>query len=123
MRDETIFRDSEATAESPVRQTLADIGYAAARTGIDPRRCRVQIAFNNQARDAGQGAEQEDGELGAGDQGPDVRLCLGRDAGSDAAVDRSRPRTDAPIGRAAPLRRLPMAARELLTQTTIGGGR
>ena len=68
-RDEVTFRDIEAAAESIVRQTLADIGYTDAATGIDPRRCRVQVAFNQQAREIGQGVDREDGELGAGDQG------------------------------------------------------
>ena len=36
-RDESIFRDIESAAESLVRQTLADIGYTDAATGIDPR--------------------------------------------------------------------------------------
>jgi S-adenosylmethionine synthetase len=35
-RNEAIFRDIEAAAESLVRQTLADIGYTDAATGIDP---------------------------------------------------------------------------------------
>jgi S-adenosylmethionine synthetase len=52
-----------------VRQTLADIGYTEAATGIDPRRCRVQVEFNHQAREIGQGVDRDDGELGAGDQG------------------------------------------------------
>jgi len=68
-RDESIFRDMESAAESIVRQTLADIGYTDSRTGIDPRRCRVQVAFNHQAREIGQGVDRADGELGAGDQG------------------------------------------------------
>ena len=67
--NEAIFRDIEAAAESIVRQTLADIGYTEAATGIDPRRCCVQVAFNHQAREIGQGVDREDGELGAGDQG------------------------------------------------------
>lgn len=54
-RDEAIFRDIEGAAESIVRQTLTDIGYADGPTGIDPRRCRVQVAFNHQAREIGQG--------------------------------------------------------------------
>jgi S-adenosylmethionine synthetase len=68
-RDEGIFHDIEAAAESIVRQTLSDIGYTDATTGIDPRRCRVQVVFNHQAREIGQGVDREDGELGAGDQG------------------------------------------------------
>ena len=68
-RDEMIFRDIEAAAESLVRQTLADIGYTEAAAGIDPQRCRVQVAFNHQAREINQGVDREDGALGAGDQG------------------------------------------------------
>jgi len=68
-RDDAIFRDIESAAESIVRQTLADIGYTDAATGIDPRRCRVQVAFNHQAREIGRGVDREGGELGAGDQG------------------------------------------------------
>ena len=68
-RDAAVFRDMEAAAESLVRRTLADIGYTDAFTGIDPRRCRVEIAFNHQAREINQGVDRDDGELGAGDQG------------------------------------------------------
>ena len=68
-RDEAIFRDIESAAESLVRQTLADIGYTDAATGVDPRRSRVQVAFNHQAREIEQGVDREDGELGAGDHG------------------------------------------------------
>ncbi|MDO9597017.1 MAG: methionine adenosyltransferase [Azoarcus sp.] len=68
-RDEGIFRDIEAAAESIVRRTLADIGYTDAATGIDPRRCQVKIAFNHQSSEIGQGVDRADGEIGAGDQG------------------------------------------------------
>ncbi|MDT3668949.1 MAG: methionine adenosyltransferase [Aromatoleum sp.] len=68
-RDEVIFRDIEAAAESIVRQTLTEIGYSDAATGIDPRRCEIKIAFNHQSREIGRGVDRDDGELGAGDQG------------------------------------------------------
>ena len=68
-QDEAIFRDIEAAAESIVRQTLAEIGYSDAATGIDPRRCEVRIAFNHQSREIAQGVDRADGEIGAGDQG------------------------------------------------------
>jgi len=68
-RDEAVFRDLEAAAEGLVRQTLGDIGYRDAFTGIDPRRCRVEIAFNHQAPEIGRGVDRADGEMGAGDQG------------------------------------------------------
>ncbi len=68
-RDEVIFRDIEAAAESIVRKTLSDIGYTDAATGIDPRRCEIRIAFNHQSSEIGQGVDRADGEFGAGDQG------------------------------------------------------
>lgn len=68
-RDEAVFRDLEAATESLVRQTLTEIGYTDAATGIDPRRCRILVQFNHQAREIGQGVDRPDGELGAGDQG------------------------------------------------------
>jgi S-adenosylmethionine synthetase len=68
-RDAAIFRDIEAAAEGIVRETLADIGYTDALTGIDPQRCRVEIAFNHQSTEIHQGVDRGDGEFGAGDQG------------------------------------------------------
>ena len=68
-RDERVFRDIEAAAESIVRKTLAEIGYDDAATGIDPRRCEIKIAFNHQSSEIGQGVDRADGEIGAGDQG------------------------------------------------------
>jgi len=68
-RDDAVFRDIEAAAESLVRQALSDIGYTDAATGIDPRRCRVQVVFNHQAQEIGQEVDRQDGEMGAGDQG------------------------------------------------------
>ena len=68
-RDEAVFRDIEAVAESIVRKTLSDIGYTDAATGIDPRRSEIRIAFNRQSSEIGQGVDRADGELGAGDQG------------------------------------------------------
>ena len=67
--DEGIFRDLEPAAESIVRQTLREIGYSDAATGVDPRRCKIKIAFNHQSREIGQGVDRDDGEGGAGDQG------------------------------------------------------
>ena len=46
-RDEAIFRDIEAAAESLVRHKLSEIGYTEARTGIGPRCSRGQVAFNH----------------------------------------------------------------------------
>jgi S-adenosylmethionine synthetase len=68
-RDDAVFREVEAGAERLVRQMLAGIGYRDAFTGIDPWRCRVEIAFNRQAAEISQGVDRADGELGAGDQG------------------------------------------------------
>ena len=68
-RDEGVFREIEAAAESIVRRTLAEIGFTDAATGIDPRRCEIKIAFNHQSSEIGQGVDRADGEIGAGDQG------------------------------------------------------
>lgn len=63
------FSQVESQAEAIVRETLARIGYTDAETGIDPSACEVNIAFNHQALEIGQGVDRADGEIGAGDQG------------------------------------------------------
>jgi S-adenosylmethionine synthetase len=63
------FHAVRSAAESYVRQVLWDTGYRNSETGIDPKRCEVQIRFNGQSQDIGQGVDRSDGILGAGDQG------------------------------------------------------
>jgi S-adenosylmethionine synthetase len=56
-------------AEDIVRQVIRDIGYSSKEDGIDPDKCEIKIAFNRQSVHINQGVDQEDGEIGAGDQG------------------------------------------------------
>jgi len=63
------FEAVRSKAESLVREVLWDTGYRDSETGIDPKRCEVQIRFNNQSQDINQGVDRSDGILGAGDQG------------------------------------------------------
>ncbi len=68
-RETSTFDEVEAQAESLVRRVLRETGYSDAATGIDPSRCTVEVRFNGQSIDINQGVDQEDGEIGAGDQG------------------------------------------------------
>jgi S-adenosylmethionine synthetase len=67
--DPSVFQAVQNEAERIVRQTLRDIGYTCRDDGIDPVRCTVKIAFNNQSAHISQGVDQADGTIGAGDQG------------------------------------------------------
>lgn len=67
--DSRVFLEVQQFAEQIVRQTLRDIGYRDAATGIDPEKCEVQIRFNHQSAHINQGVEREGGIIGAGDQG------------------------------------------------------
>jgi S-adenosylmethionine synthetase len=56
------------TAEGMVREAIRSVGYGSSNYDIDPDTCRVELAFNSQAREistAVDGGQQ----LGAGDQG------------------------------------------------------
>jgi S-adenosylmethionine synthetase len=63
------FEAVRSKTESYVREVLWDTGYRDSETGIDPKRCEVQIRFNGQSQDINQGVDRADGILGAGDQG------------------------------------------------------
>ncbi|HBV20467.1 MAG TPA: methionine adenosyltransferase [Nitrosomonas sp.] len=67
--DPSVFQAVQNEAERIVRQTLRDIGYTCRDDGIDPVRCTVKIAFNNQSAHISQGVDQADGTIGASDQG------------------------------------------------------
>ena len=68
-RDVDVFREVREGAIAIVSRVLRETGYADADTGIDPARCQVQIHFNRQSDDIGQGVDRADGVIGAGDQG------------------------------------------------------
>ncbi|ESQ73723.1 hypothetical protein ABAC402_17815 [Asticcacaulis sp. AC402] len=63
------FQAVHALADGLIRQVIRETGYNDETTGIDPERCEVQIRFNLQSPDISQGVDQQDGTLGAGDQG------------------------------------------------------
>lgn len=65
----TDFKSVESRAESIVRDLLRKVGYSSIDDGIDPENCQVQISFNHQSPNINQGVDQEDGVIGAGDQG------------------------------------------------------
>ena len=68
-REIGVFEEVRSKVESFVREVLWDTGYRDSETGIDPKRCEVQIRFNGQSQDINQGVDRSDGILGAGDQG------------------------------------------------------
>jgi S-adenosylmethionine synthetase len=68
-REIGVFETVRSNAESLIREVLWDTGYRDSGTGIDPKRCEVQIRFNGQSQDINQGVDRSDGVLGAGDQG------------------------------------------------------
>lgn len=63
------FDAVRSKAETYVREVLWDTGYRDSDTGIDPKRCEVQIRFNDQSKDINQGVDRPDDIIGAGDQG------------------------------------------------------
>ena len=68
-RESATFETVRSNAETYVREVLWETGYRDSETGIDPKRCEVQIRFNGQSQDINQGVDRQDGILGAGDQG------------------------------------------------------
>ena len=68
-RDPDHFHAVRRRAESIARQVIRDTGYTDAETGVDPDACEVQVRFNHQSADINRGVDQEDGAIGAGDQG------------------------------------------------------
>ncbi|MFC1925748.1 methionine adenosyltransferase [Chloroflexota bacterium] len=55
--------------EGIVRKTIRGIGYTNQADGIDPDACKVTISISKQSENISQGVSQENGEVGAGDQG------------------------------------------------------
>ena len=68
-RDRDVFNDVRTRADLIVRKVIQDTGYSDAATGISPADCEVQVRFNHQSTDIARGVDQEDGSIGAGDQG------------------------------------------------------
>ncbi len=63
------FEAVRGQTEALARQVLRQAGYTEAESGIDPDTCEVQVRFNRQSADIGQGVDRDDGAIGAGDQG------------------------------------------------------
>ncbi len=81
------------------RDTIKRIGYDNTDYGIDYKGCAVLVAYDKQSNDIAQGVDHASDDhlnTGAGDQGPDVRLRLRRNARADARAHLLR----APPGRA-----------------------
>jgi len=64
-----IFAQVQSEADLIARSVLHDAGYRDAETGINPQTCQVLVKFNHQSPDINQGVEQDQGVIGAGDQG------------------------------------------------------
>ena len=68
-----IAGELKTTAYAPMqeiaRQVVREIGYTDATYGFDYRSCAVLNGIGEQSPDINQGVDQEDGEIGAGDQG------------------------------------------------------
>lgn len=72
--DQTVIVGGEISTKAKVdyeakaRWLLDRVGYKSAKTGIDPKKCKVQVMINQQSNDIAIGVNKGD-ELGAGDQG------------------------------------------------------
>lgn len=55
--------------EELVRKVICDIGYTDAAMGFDGQSCSVLNAIGKQSPDIAQGVDQDNGDIGAGDQG------------------------------------------------------
>jgi len=68
-----IAGELKTTAYAPMqeiaREVIRDIGYTDAKFGFDYRSAGVLNGIGEQSPDINQGVDQEDGEIGAGDQG------------------------------------------------------
>ncbi len=68
-----IAGELKTTAYAPMqeiaREVIRDIGYTDAKFGFDYRHAGVLNGIGEQSPDINQGVDQEDGEIGAGDQG------------------------------------------------------
>ncbi|MEA1916351.1 MAG: methionine adenosyltransferase [Campylobacterota bacterium] len=68
-----IAGELKTTAYAPMqeiaREVIRDIGYTDAKYGFDHRSAAVLNGIGEQSPDINQGVDQEDGEIGAGDQG------------------------------------------------------
>ena len=58
-----------APMQEIAREVIRDIGYTDAKFGFDYRHAGVLNGIGEQSPDINQGVDQEDGEIGAGDQG------------------------------------------------------
>ncbi|NOS75517.1 MAG: methionine adenosyltransferase [Methyloglobulus sp.] len=67
--DPAVFETVRANAEGIMRQVIRDIGYTSKEDGIDPDKCEIKIAFNQQSAHINQGVDLGYGKVGAGDQG------------------------------------------------------
>ncbi len=67
--DPAVFETVRSNAEGIVRQVIRDIGYTSKEDGIDPDKCEIRIAFNQQSAHINQGVDLANGGIGAGDQG------------------------------------------------------
>lgn len=68
-RDPAHFEQIRASADGIVRKTLKLAGYGNSSFDIDPDACEVEVRFNLQSSQIATSVDQDDGAIGAGDQG------------------------------------------------------
>ncbi|MCP3877670.1 MAG: methionine adenosyltransferase [Sulfitobacter sp.] len=64
-----LFKSLQAEIPELVRGVIRETGYDGTFPGIDPDICEIRLQLNTQSDDIHQGVEQEEGVIGAGDQG------------------------------------------------------
>jgi len=64
-----LFEKVQANIPELIRSEIRNTGYDGTFPGIDPDSCEIRLQLNVQSADIHQGVEQEEGVIGAGDQG------------------------------------------------------
>jgi S-adenosylmethionine synthetase len=64
-----LFDQAQSKIPQLVRSIVREVGFDGTFPGIDQDRCEIRLQFNRQSSDIHRGVEQEEGVIGAGDQG------------------------------------------------------